>query len=147
MPQITAGSAAPPLVPFAKLSIFYPMWNEQAYIERALHAGRRACEGLLRAGEIADYELIVVDDADVLVVGGDPIGDRTGGVGRRVVDDDQFVVGDLAAAEQDFAGATTGVEGALDVRLFVPQRIEDRELGERHERWRGAPRGDLGHGR
>ena len=28
--------------PFEKLSIFYPMWNEEEYIERALTAGRRA---------------------------------------------------------------------------------------------------------
>lgn len=49
--------------PFEKLSIFYPMWNEEEYIERALTAGRRACEQLVRSGDIGDYELIVVDDA------------------------------------------------------------------------------------
>ena len=75
VPKITAGSAAPPLVPFAKLSIFYPMWNEQEYIERALDAGRRACDGLLRSGEIADYELIVVDDAST---------DATGEIADRI---------------------------------------------------------------
>lgn len=48
---------------FAKLSIFFPMWNEQDYIERAIDAGRVACVELLAAGEINDYELIVVDDA------------------------------------------------------------------------------------
>ena len=49
--------------PFEKLSIFYPMWNEEEYIERALVAGRRACERLMASGDIGDYELIVVDDA------------------------------------------------------------------------------------
>ena len=48
---------------FDKLSIFYPMWNEQAYIERALGFGRQACEVLIADGEIGDYELIVVNDA------------------------------------------------------------------------------------
>ena len=48
---------------FEKLSIFYPMWNEEAYIERALGFGRRACEVLIEDGEIGDYELIVVNDA------------------------------------------------------------------------------------
>ncbi|MEO7397815.1 MAG: glycosyltransferase family 2 protein [Ilumatobacteraceae bacterium] len=48
---------------FSKLSIFFPMWNEQEYIERAIDAGTVACEQLLAAGEIADYELIIVDDA------------------------------------------------------------------------------------
>jgi glycosyltransferase involved in cell wall biosynthesis len=49
--------------PFEKLSIFYPMWNEEEYIERALAYGRRACERLIADGDIGDYELIVVDDA------------------------------------------------------------------------------------
>ncbi len=48
---------------FSKLSIFFPMWNEQDYIERALDAGGTACQSLIEAGEIADYELIVIDDA------------------------------------------------------------------------------------
>lgn len=47
---------------FEKLSVFYPMWNEEAYIERALAFGRRACEDLVAAGDIRDYELIVIDD-------------------------------------------------------------------------------------
>ena len=48
---------------FSKLSIFFPMWNEQEYIERALDAARATCVDLVAAGEILDYELIVVDDA------------------------------------------------------------------------------------
>jgi glycosyltransferase involved in cell wall biosynthesis len=39
------------------------MWNEEAYFHRALRASREACETLLAEGEIADYELIIVDDA------------------------------------------------------------------------------------
>jgi glycosyltransferase involved in cell wall biosynthesis len=48
---------------FSKLSVFYPMWNEELYIERALAFGARACEDLIKSGDIADYELIVIDDA------------------------------------------------------------------------------------
>lgn len=48
---------------FRKLSIFYPMWNEEEYVERALAFGVRACERLVESGDIAEYELIVVDDA------------------------------------------------------------------------------------
>ncbi len=48
---------------FAKLSIFFPMWNEQEYVGRAVEAGRSACVALVESGEIADYELIIVDDA------------------------------------------------------------------------------------
>jgi len=47
---------------FEKLSVFYPMWNEEDYIERALAFGKRACEDLVERGDIQDYELIVVDD-------------------------------------------------------------------------------------
>ncbi|MEJ7799809.1 MAG: glycosyltransferase family 2 protein [Ilumatobacter sp.] len=54
---------SPPHETFAKLSVFYPMWNEEAYIERALAFGKRACEALMADGDIRDYELIVIDDA------------------------------------------------------------------------------------
>jgi glycosyltransferase involved in cell wall biosynthesis len=47
---------------FEKLSVFYPMWNEEDYVERALKFGKLACERLMERGEIRDYELIVVDD-------------------------------------------------------------------------------------
>ncbi|MDO8392641.1 MAG: glycosyltransferase family 2 protein [Actinomycetota bacterium] len=49
--------------PFEKLSIFFPMWNEEAYIKRAVGYAKVECESLLERGEILDYELIVVDDA------------------------------------------------------------------------------------
>ena len=38
------------------------MWNEEAYIRRAVAAGRRASESLIASGEIEDYEIIIVDD-------------------------------------------------------------------------------------
>ena len=49
--------------PFRKLSIFFPMWNEEAYIGRAVGYAKVECEALLERGEILDYEIIVVDDA------------------------------------------------------------------------------------
>jgi len=45
------------------LTIFFPMWNEQEYLHRALTAAREACATLIAQGEIADYELLVIDDA------------------------------------------------------------------------------------
>ena len=48
---------------FAKLSIFFPMWNEEQYIGRALAAGHDVASELMESGEIGDYELIVVNDA------------------------------------------------------------------------------------
>jgi glycosyltransferase involved in cell wall biosynthesis len=54
---------------FALLTVFFPMWNEEAYIDRALGAAREACETLVAEGEIADYELLVVDDASTDATG------------------------------------------------------------------------------
>ena len=48
---------------FSKMSIFFPMWNEEAYIDRALSAGRELCEALIANGDIETYELLIVDDA------------------------------------------------------------------------------------
>ncbi len=47
--------------PFAKLSIFFPMWNEEAYIERAIRFGKEECELLLERGEILGRAIIVFD--------------------------------------------------------------------------------------
>lgn len=48
---------------FTKLSIFFPMWNEEQYVHRAVAAAKDVCEWLMADGEIGDYELIIVDDA------------------------------------------------------------------------------------
>ena len=48
---------------FERLSLFFPMWNEEEYIGRTLEAAREACSTLQASGEIADYEIIIVDDA------------------------------------------------------------------------------------
>jgi len=44
------------------LSMFFPMWNEQDYVERAIAAARTCCDEMVAAGYIGDYELIIVDD-------------------------------------------------------------------------------------
>jgi len=45
------------------LTIFFPMWNEEAYVERAVDAAARVCETMVDDGAIADYELLIVNDA------------------------------------------------------------------------------------
>jgi glycosyltransferase involved in cell wall biosynthesis len=47
---------------FEKLSVFFPMWNEEDYIGRAISFASRACLDLIERGDIGDYELIIVDD-------------------------------------------------------------------------------------
>ncbi|MEY2754296.1 MAG: hypothetical protein RJB65_654, partial [Actinomycetota bacterium] len=65
MEQVGAPTTVSPVTgePFRKLSIFFPMWNEEAYIHRAVGYAKEECEALMARGEILDYELIVVDDA------------------------------------------------------------------------------------
>ncbi len=46
-----------------RLSVFFPMWNEEEYLQRALDAAQEVCEELIVSGDIGDYELIIVDDA------------------------------------------------------------------------------------
>ena len=67
---------------FKKLSVFFPMWNEQEYIERALGAAREACDTLVAQGEIGDYELLVVDDAST---------DNTGAMADEIATQDPHV--------------------------------------------------------
>jgi glycosyltransferase involved in cell wall biosynthesis len=56
---------SPDLAPerFKLLSIFFPMWNEEQYIHRAVRAAKEVCEQLVADREVGDYELIIVDDA------------------------------------------------------------------------------------
>lgn len=48
---------------FGQLSIFFPMWNEEEYLERAVNAATEISEELMAAGTISDYEVVIVDDA------------------------------------------------------------------------------------
>jgi glycosyltransferase involved in cell wall biosynthesis len=75
-------SSPAPSAPFRCLSIFYPMWNEEEYIERALVAGHRAGKLLIASGDVGDYELIVVDDCST---------DATGEIADRLAAEDPRV--------------------------------------------------------
>ena len=44
---VTEVAATSGVAAFKKLSIFFPMWNEEAYLGRALGAAHEACESLL----------------------------------------------------------------------------------------------------
>lgn len=48
---------------FEKLSVFFPMWNEEQYFQRALNAAEDICVELQKSQTIADYELLIIDDA------------------------------------------------------------------------------------
>ena len=74
--------AAVPLKPFEKLSVFFPMWNEEDYVERAVNAAREECDLLVARGAILDYELIVINDAST---------DRTPQIADRLAVEDPRV--------------------------------------------------------
>lgn len=54
---------------FSSITVFFPMWNEEEYIHRALDAAREACETLIALGEVGDYELLIVNDASTDATG------------------------------------------------------------------------------
>lgn len=45
------------------------MWNEEEYIARTLNAAHEAGRSLIEAGEISDYEIIIIDDASTDATG------------------------------------------------------------------------------
>jgi glycosyltransferase involved in cell wall biosynthesis len=48
---------------FESLTIFYPMWNEEATIERAVAAAFDAGDRLVASGQVERYDVLIVDDA------------------------------------------------------------------------------------
>jgi len=48
---------------FESLTIFYPMWNEEETIGRAVAAAFDAGDALIAAGEIARYDVLIINDA------------------------------------------------------------------------------------
>lgn len=48
---------------FESLTVFFPAWNEEDTIERAVAAAKEAGEELIENGEISSYEVLIIDDA------------------------------------------------------------------------------------
>jgi glycosyltransferase involved in cell wall biosynthesis len=67
---------------FGLLTVFFPMWNEEDYLDRALGAAREACDTLLELGEITDYELLIINDASTDGTGA--LADQRAAEDRRV---------------------------------------------------------------
>jgi glycosyltransferase involved in cell wall biosynthesis len=54
---------------FESLTIFYPMWNEEETIERAVAAAFEAGDALIEAGEIARCDVLIINDASTDATG------------------------------------------------------------------------------
>jgi len=63
----------------ATLTMFFPAWNEEATIERAVEAAFEAGDDLVLDGEIASYEVLIIDDAST---------DATGAIADKLAADD-----------------------------------------------------------
>ncbi len=65
-----------------RLTMFFPAWNEEATIERAVAAAFEAGDELIGAGEITAYEVLIVDDASTDATGA--IADKLAAADERV---------------------------------------------------------------
>ena len=45
------------------ITIFYPMYNEEAYIRRAVEAAKEVADRMVKDEEIKDYEILIINDA------------------------------------------------------------------------------------
>ena len=64
---------------FASLTIFYPMWNEEESMARAVAAAFEAADDLVAEGEIGSYDVLIIDDAST---------DATGAIADAMAADD-----------------------------------------------------------
>jgi glycosyltransferase involved in cell wall biosynthesis len=66
-----------------RLSFVFPMWNEEAMIERTVAAAREAGTRLVAGGQVGSFEIVLVDDAST---------DGTGKIADELADDDPRIV-------------------------------------------------------
>ena len=67
---------------FSSITIFFPAWNEEETIQRAVDAACEAGDELVDAGEIGGYEVLIIDDASTDATGA--IADKLAVADRRV---------------------------------------------------------------
>ena len=67
---------------FDTLTIFYPMWNEQETIRRAVNAALDAGDRLIADGEIGSYDILIIDDASTDDTG--PLADKMAAEDPRI---------------------------------------------------------------
>jgi glycosyltransferase involved in cell wall biosynthesis len=98
--------------PFQRLSVVIPMWNEEAYVERAVRATSEACERLTVAGAVLGHEIVLVDDAST---------DRTPELADALAAVDPHLVVVHHATNRALGGSIrTGLEHATgDVVLYT----------------------------
>ena len=109
---------------------------EVGEVERHVGVGveHEIAAGLAEAGAHAAAELAVhgvVDDPHARVGRRELVGDLAGGIGGRVVDEEDLVVADVTRRDEVVARLARGADRAMDHLLFVPHREHEREAAER----------------
>ena len=64
------------------ITIFYPAFNEEAYLFRAIEAAKEVGERMIADGDIAGYDILIVNDASK---------DNTGLLADKMTKEDQRV--------------------------------------------------------
>ncbi|MDQ2978779.1 MAG: glycosyltransferase family 2 protein, partial [Acidobacteriota bacterium] len=107
---------------FTGLSVLFPMWNEEAGMRHAVAAAREACEGLRAAGEIGDWEIVLVDDAST---------DTTGEIADALsAADPRIRVAHHAANRKRGGSIRTGLELARHELILYSDADLPFDLGE-----------------
>jgi glycosyltransferase involved in cell wall biosynthesis len=89
---------------FSGISVLFPMWNEEGGMRHAIAAAREACEALRADGEVADWEIVIVNDAST---------DATGAIADRLALRDSRIRVAHHAENRRLGGAIrTGLEFA-----------------------------------
>ncbi|CAN5645447.1 hypothetical protein BH20ACT1_BH20ACT1_12940 [soil metagenome] len=73
---------SPPAPNFERLTLFFPMWNEELTLARTVAAAHEIGGDLVASGEIGSYEILIVDDAST---------DTTGALADKAAHDDHRI--------------------------------------------------------
>jgi glycosyltransferase involved in cell wall biosynthesis len=97
---------------FRSLTFMFPMWNEEEMIHRTVDAARETATDLISAGDIGDYEVLIVDDAST---------DKTGKIADELAATDSHVRVVHHAVNRKLGGSVrTGLaEAAGDLVLYT----------------------------
>src|SRR5919205_1249212 len=98
--------------PAPTLSVFFPTWNEQDILRRTIRGAYKECRHLVELGQLADFELIIVDDAST---------DATGDIARGLAAESRRIRVVTHKVNRQLGGAIkSGIEAAQgDLVLYM----------------------------
>ncbi|MFN2631866.1 MAG: glycosyltransferase family 2 protein [Thermoanaerobaculia bacterium] len=107
---------------FSGISILFPMWNEESGMRHAVAAAREACESLEAAGEVATWEIVIVDDGST---------DATGSIADELAAADPRIRVAHHAANRKLGGSIrTGLDTARHDLILYSDADLPFDMGE-----------------